>query len=179
MINIPHQRCTSVIMHDGVIKGSIVRIATSTAAQKMILWSRLRLKTREAMKKASTSAIFITTFFYLCCGCFGYAAFGSETPGNLLSGFGFYEPYWLVDFANACIVLNLVGGYIYQVYSQPVFATVEGWISGKFPNSGFLSNFYSFKLPLIPALQLNPLRDWLCFRTGYVVSTTVIAMSFP
>ncbi|CAL5392371.1 unnamed protein product [Camellia sinensis] len=38
------------------------------------------------MKTASMSAIFITTFFYLCCGCFGYAAFGDKTPGNLLSG---------------------------------------------------------------------------------------------
>ncbi|KAI8012007.1 putative amino acid permease 7 [Camellia lanceoleosa] len=63
------------------------------------------------MKKASMSAIFITTFFYLCCGCFGYAAFGDKTPGNLLSGFGFYEPFWLIDFANACIILHLVGGY--------------------------------------------------------------------
>ena len=63
------------------------------------------------MKKASNSAIVITTFFYMCCGSFGYAAFGDATPGNLLTGFGFYEPYWLVDFANACVVLHLVGGY--------------------------------------------------------------------
>lgn len=63
------------------------------------------------MKKASMVAVFITTFFYLCCGCFGYAAFGDETPGNLLTGFGFYEPYWLIDFANICIVIHLVGGY--------------------------------------------------------------------
>lgn len=65
----------------------------------------------QSMKKASMTAIFIITFFYLCCGCFGYAAFGNSTPGNLLTGFGFYEPYWLVDFANACIVLHLIGGY--------------------------------------------------------------------
>ncbi|GAU13420.1 hypothetical protein TSUD_127160 [Trifolium subterraneum] len=30
----------------------------------------------QTMKKASMIAIFITTFFYLCCGCFGYAASG-------------------------------------------------------------------------------------------------------
>ena len=65
----------------------------------------------KTMKKASMIAILITTFFYLCCACFGYAAFGNQTPGNLLTGFGFYEPYWLIDFANACIVLHLVGGY--------------------------------------------------------------------
>ena len=65
----------------------------------------------KTMKKASMISIFVTTFFYLCCGCFGYAAFGNNTPGNLLTGFGFYEPYWLIDFASACIVLHLVGGY--------------------------------------------------------------------
>lgn len=44
-------------------------------------------------------------------GCVGYAAFGDGAPGNLLTGFGFYNPYWLVDFANACIVVHLVGAY--------------------------------------------------------------------
>lgn len=65
----------------------------------------------KTMKRASTMSVLITTFFFLCCGCFGYAAFGSKAPGNLLTGFGFYEPYWLVDIANVCIVLHLVGGY--------------------------------------------------------------------
>jgi len=45
------------------------------------------------------------------CGCFGYAAFGNQTLENLLTGFGFYEPYWLIDFANACIVIHSVEGY--------------------------------------------------------------------
>ncbi|XP_057983560.1 probable amino acid permease 7 isoform X2 [Malania oleifera] len=129
----------------------------------------------ETMKKASMAAILITTFFYLCCGCFGYAAFGSLTPGNLLTGFGFYEPYWLVDFANACIVLHLVGGY--QVYSQPLFAFVERWFMRKFPSNEFVNNFYTLKPPLLPAFRVNLLR--LCFRTCYAVSTTAIAMTFP
>ncbi|XP_042446902.1 probable amino acid permease 7 isoform X3 [Zingiber officinale] len=64
----------------------------------------------QTMKRANTISILITTIFYLCCGCFGYAAFGEDTPGNLLTGFGFFEPYWLIDFANACIVVHLVGG---------------------------------------------------------------------
>ncbi|WMV43323.1 hypothetical protein MTR67_036708 [Solanum verrucosum] len=62
-----------------------------------------------SMKKASISAIVITTLFYLCCNFFGYAALGNDIPGNLLTGF--YEPFWLVDFANVCIVLHLFGGY--------------------------------------------------------------------
>lgn len=127
------------------------------------------------MKKVTSIAILIITFFYLCCGCFGYAAFGNRTPGNLLTGFGFYEPYWLVDFANACIILHLVGGY--QVYSQPVFAFAEKWISAKFPESRFVNQFYTCRIPLVPPFQLNLLR--LCFRTAYVASTTGMAMLFP
>lgn len=65
----------------------------------------------KTMKRASVISISVTTFFYLCCGGFGYAAFGDDTPGNILTGFGFYEPFWLIDFANACIVVHLVGGY--------------------------------------------------------------------
>lgn len=63
------------------------------------------------MKRASVISVAATTFFYLCCGGFGYAAFGDQTPGNIMTGFGFYEPYWLIDLANACIVVHLVGGY--------------------------------------------------------------------
>ncbi|GJT03221.1 altered inheritance of mitochondria protein 32-like protein [Tanacetum coccineum] len=63
------------------------------------------------MKKASRSAIVITNVFYLLCGSFVYAAFGNNTSGKLLTGFGFYEPYWLVDLANACVIIHLVGGY--------------------------------------------------------------------
>ena len=52
-----------------------------------------------------------TTLFYLICACFGYAAFGNNTHGNMLTGFGFYEPFWLIDLANTFIVMHLVGAY--------------------------------------------------------------------
>lgn len=68
----------------------------------------------ETMKKASTISLAITTLFYLLCGGFGYAAFGVDTPGNLMTGLN--EPYWLIDFANVCIVLHLVGGYQVSSY---------------------------------------------------------------
>ncbi|XVE80631.1 hypothetical protein DITRI_Ditri14bG0154800 [Diplodiscus trichospermus] len=187
------------VIGNGFIKGSIGGISTSTAAEKVWLVSQalgdiafaypyslilieiqdtLKSPTPEneaVMKKASTIAICATTFFYLCCGAFGYAAFGDDTPGNLLTGFGFYEPYWLIDFANACIVIHLIGGY--QVYSQPLFANVEKWISENFPDIGFLRKDFNLKLPLLPAVQLNVLK--LCFRSFFVASTTVIAMLFP
>lgn len=54
---------------------------------------------------------------------------------------------------------------------------MEGWAAKKFPNSSFVNEFYSVKVPLLPTLQLNILR--LCFRTAYVASTIGIGMIFP
>lgn len=96
------------------------------------------------MKRASMVAVLVTTFFYLCCGCFGYAAFGDDTPGNLLTGFGFYEPYWLIDFANACIVLHLVGGY--QVL-LPIYDIEISKFESPFGVSVVVFFFHMFNLP--------------------------------
>ncbi|XP_030511133.2 probable amino acid permease 7 isoform X1 [Cannabis sativa] len=186
------------VIENGTIQGSITGVPASNIANK--LWSVFQalgdiafaypysvilleiqdtLKSppaeNQTMKKATMISVFLTTLFYLCCGCFGYAAFGNDTPGNLLSGFEFFEPYWLIGFANACIVLHLVGGY--QMFSQPIFAVSEKWLSKNYSNNEFVKNFYTLKLPLLPLVQLNPMR--LCFRTAYVVSTTGIAMLFP
>ncbi|XAR67315.1 hypothetical protein NMG60_11002022 [Bertholletia excelsa] len=183
---------------DGKIKGSVGGAPTSTSIQKLWLVSQAlgniafafpfsvilieiqdTLKPPElvTMKEASTVAISITTFFYLCCGGFGYAAFGDSAPGNILTGFGFYEPFWLIDFANACVILHLIGGY--QVFSQPLYADLEGLISAKFPSSGFVNKNYKLKVPLLKShsFRLNLLR--LCFRTAYVGLTTGIAVAFP
>lgn len=65
----------------------------------------------KTMKKVALASNLTCSIFYLSVGCVGYAAFGNHAPGNLLTGFGFYEPYWLIDFANACIVVHLVGAY--------------------------------------------------------------------
>ncbi|GLT94421.1 hypothetical protein SLE2022_121620 [Rubroshorea leprosula] len=186
------------VIENGKILGSITGVPTSSVADKLWLifqalgdiafaypYATIVLEIQDTlkspppenktMKKASMVAIIVTTFFYLCCGCFGYAAFGNDTPGNLLTGFGFYEPYWLIDFANAFVVLHLVGGY--QIYTQPVFTFVERWFSSKFPDSRFVNCNYAIKLPTLPPLQMSLFR--LCFRTAYVVSTTAIAMLFP
>ncbi|GJV17728.1 probable amino acid permease 7 isoform X1 [Tanacetum coccineum] len=121
------------------------------------------------MKKASGFSISMTTVFYLCCGGFGYAAFGNSTPGNILSGFGFYEPYWLIDFANLCVFLHLVGGY--QIFSQTLYGIVERWYAERYPESEFIHEFH------ILEIKLSPLR--LCFRTSYVILTTALGMLFP
>ncbi|KAL1307252.1 hypothetical protein HN51_049226 [Arachis hypogaea] len=129
----------------------------------------------QTMKKASVISVAITTFFYLGCGGAGYAAFGNDTPGNLLTGFGSSKYYWLVNFANVCIVVHLVGAY--QVYSQPLFAIVENWFRFQYPDNEFVNHSYFLKLPFLPDFELNFLR--LSFRTAYVASTTVIALMFP
>ncbi|PRQ31684.1 putative amino acid transporter, transmembrane domain-containing protein [Rosa chinensis] len=59
------------------------------------------------------------------------------SPGNLLTDFGFYNPYWLLDIANVGIVVHIVGGY--QVFCQPFFAFVEKSIVGKYQDSNFIT----------------------------------------
>ncbi|KAL6844108.1 hypothetical protein ACP4OV_025781 [Aristida adscensionis] len=130
----------------------------------------------ETMQRGNMIGVLATTFFYLCVSCFGYAAFGDASPGNLLTGFGFYEPYWLIDFANACIVLHLLGGY--QMFSQQIFTFADRCLAASFPDSAFVNKFYAVKVPGLPvSYKLNLQR--LCFRTAYVASTTGLALLFP
>ncbi|KAL1531054.1 putative amino acid permease 7 [Salvia divinorum] len=186
------------VVGNRAIQGSLVGVSTSTAMQKVwrvsqavgdiafaypytmiVLEIQDTLKSppseRKTMKKASAFSICITTFFYLSCGGFGYAAFGEHTPGDLLTGFGDFGPRWLINFANTCVVLHLIGGY--QVYSQPLFAMVDKWMADQFPRSSFVATNHIVKLPLLPPFSINVQR--LVFRTAYVVSTTGVAMIFP
>nr|KYP73514.1 putative amino acid permease 7 [Cajanus cajan] len=188
----------ATIIEKGHAEGSIGGISTSSGTEKLwlicqalgdisfsypfsiiLLEIQDTLKTpppeNQTMKKASVIAVTIQTLLFLCCGAAGYAAFGDNAPGNLLAGFGSSKSYWLVNFANVCIVVHLLGSY--QVYSQPLFATFENWFRFKFPDSEFVNHTYMLKLPLLPAFELNFLC--LSFRTAYVVSTVVVAIIFP
>ncbi|XP_042515338.1 amino acid permease 3-like [Macadamia integrifolia] len=130
----------------------------------------------KTMKKATFLSVAVTTLFYMLCGCMGYAAFGDAAPGNLLTGFGFYNPYWLLDIANAAIVIHLVGAY--QVYCQPLFAFIEKWAVNKWPQSEFITK--DIKVPTIPGFKpfnLNLFR--LVWRTLFVIATTVVSMLLP
>lgn len=162
------------------------------------------------MKKANMLSLSITTIFFMLCAFLGYAAFGEKAPGNLLTGFGFYEPYWLIDFANACIVVHLVAAFqvIFfspffsvlldfnsnisatnrnlianqfmtplQVFCQPIFACIEGWISQTWPDNKFIKEGIPIGIPLWGSCRVNLLR--LCWRTAFVMSTTGIAILFP
>ncbi|CAI9106005.1 OLC1v1005053C1 [Oldenlandia corymbosa var. corymbosa] len=105
------------------------------------------------------------------------SAFGDLSPGNLLTGFDFYNPYWLVDIANLAIVVHLVGAY--QVFSQPFLAFVENIAIDWFPESKlYISQeieipLYGFKFPY----KLNFFR--LIWRTIFVIFTTMISMLMP
>ncbi|KAM3353349.1 hypothetical protein ACQJBY_024481 [Aegilops geniculata] len=125
------------------------------------------------MKRATMVSVAVTTVFYMLCGCMGYAAFGDAAPGNLLTGFGFYEPFWLLDVANAAIVVHLVGAY--QVYCQPLFAFVEKWAAKRWPESTFVTG--EVEVPLFRTYKVNMFRA--TWRTAFVVATTVVSMMLP
>jgi amino acid permease len=127
------------------------------------------------MKKATLISVSVTTLFYMLCGCMGYAAFGDGSPGNLLTGFGFYNPFWLLDIANAAIVIHLVGAY--QVYCQPLFAFIEKNAAKRFPDSEFITKEIMIPFPGLRPFRLNLFR--LVWRTLFVITTTVISMLLP
>ena len=108
--------------------------------------------------------------FYLAVGCLSYSGFGNSNPGNLLTGFGFFNPYWLVSMGNIFVFIHLIGGY--QVYLQPVMDFVERQIKGLFPNIPYLYNEYSFNCPGLGPLPVSVLR--LVSRSIIVCLTTVI-----
>ncbi|KMZ59169.1 Amino acid permease 6 [Zostera marina] len=126
------------------------------------------------MKRASFIGVATTTTFYMLCGCLGYAAFGNKAPGNFLTGFGFYNPFWLVDIANICIAIHLIGAY--QVFCQPIFQFVENKCKSRFPDSTFITKDFILDLSFT-SLHINFFR--LIWRSAYVVITTVIAMILP
>ncbi|KAI3468177.1 hypothetical protein Pfo_024840 [Paulownia fortunei] len=151
------------------------------AHQALSAWIKDTLKAtppeNQVMKKANIVAVSTTTAFYMMCGCLGYAAFGNNAPGNLLTGFGFYEPFWLVDLANGCIVLHLVGAY--QVFAQPLFSAVESWAERKWPKSKFVTGEYVIGIGTSQRhkFSVNFLR--LIWRSSFVILATVVALMMP
>ncbi|KAJ0964771.1 hypothetical protein J5N97_025909 [Dioscorea zingiberensis] len=129
----------------------------------------------KTMKKASLIGVSTTTIFYMLSGCLGYAAFGNQSPGNILTGFGFYEPYWLVDLANLFIIIHLVGAY--QVFCQPLFAAVEKWIMRRNPNMKILSKELTVIHTKNFRYNMNLFR--LIWRSLFVTVATLLAILMP
>ncbi|XP_065847638.1 amino acid permease 6-like [Euphorbia lathyris] len=129
----------------------------------------------KSMKRASFVGILTTTMFYVMCGCLGYAAFGNQAPGNFLTGFGFYDPFWLIDIANICIAIHLVGAY--QVFCQPVYNFVEKSCHKRWPESKFITSEHAVHIPFYGVYYVNSFR--FVWRTLYVIVTAILAMIFP
>ncbi|KAI6691768.1 hypothetical protein NL676_019478 [Syzygium grande] len=127
------------------------------------------------MKKAISLSTVVMTTIYMLCGCMGYAAFGDDTPRNFLIDLGFDKPFWLLDIANAAIVINLVGAY--QVNSQLIFAFVEKQADQRWPRSELIAK--EIKMPVPGLGQFNMKLFRLVWRTAFVILTTVISMVFP
>ncbi|KAL1812043.1 hypothetical protein ACET3Z_022108 [Daucus carota] len=191
----------SKVAETGQFRGSLTGISIGTVTQTQKIWRSFQalgaiafaysyslilieiqntLKSppseSKTMKRATLLSVVVTTVFYMLCGCFGYAAFGDLAPGNLLTGFGFYNPFWLLDIANIAIVVHLVGAY--QVYCQPLFAFVEKHATRIFPSSDFINKEFDIPLPGgFKPYKLNLFR--LVWRTVFVILTTVISMLMP
>ncbi|TYH18598.1 hypothetical protein ES288_A05G285100v1 [Gossypium darwinii] len=142
--------------------------------QDTIKWSPV-VPENKSMKRATAIGVSTTIIFYLLCGLVGYAAFGNDAPGNFLTGFGFYEPFWLIDFANICIAIHLLGAY--QVFAQPLFGFVEGWCSRRWPGNRFFTSEQAVRVPFYGVYYINLFR--LVWRTTYVIVTAFVAMLFP
>ncbi|KAJ4747806.1 amino acid permease 1 [Rhynchospora pubera] len=130
------------------------------------------------MKKAISRGLSITTASYLIIGCFGYATFGGSTPGNILTGFGFYEPFWLVDIGNICIALHLSGAF--QLFAQPLYANLEMRICERWPESKIVTRVYKIVVPCFKRrvpLSFSLLR--LGLRSTIVIITTIVGMALP
>ncbi|KAK3438997.1 hypothetical protein EUGRSUZ_C03653 [Eucalyptus grandis] len=129
----------------------------------------------KALKKASLISIAATTLIYMICGCMGYAAFSDMAPENLLTGFGFYNPYWMVDIANVAIVIHLI--CMYQYNCQPLFAYVEKTLVEKFRDSQFLTREIKILIPGYSPYKLKLFP--FVWRTVFVIGTTLISMLLP
>ncbi|KAL0862995.1 hypothetical protein Bca101_042113 [Brassica carinata] len=186
---------------NGVFKGSLTGISIGTVTQTQKIWRTFQAlgdiafaysysvvlieiqdtvrsppAESKTMKNATRISVAVTTTFYLLCGCMGYAAFGDAAPGNLLTGFGFYNPFWLLDVANAAIVVHLVGAY--QVFAQPIFAFIEKQAAARFPDSDLITKEYEIRFPGVRSTyKVNVFRA--VFRSCFVVLTTVISMLMP
>ncbi|PKU85644.1 amino acid permease 3 [Dendrobium catenatum] len=191
----------SETIRHGHFKGSLTGVTVSSVSQTQKIWHSLQAfgdiafaysysnilieiqdtikspppSEAQVMKKANFFSVAITTVFYTLCGSMGYAAFGDAAPGNLLTGFGFYNPYWLLDIANAAIVVHLVGAY--QVFSQPLFAFVEKSARERWPDSRFINREVVVSISKGRKFKLNIFR--MLWRSTYVIFTTVLSMMLP
>ncbi|KAF7849715.1 hypothetical protein BT93_L0350 [Corymbia citriodora subsp. variegata] len=188
------------VIENDKFRGSLTGISIGTVTQTQKIWrsfqalgafafafsystmlieiqDTIRSPPQEAktMKKAMLVSVAVITLFYMLFSCMGYAAFGDSAPGHLLAGFGFFNPYWLVDIANLAIVIHLVCSY--QMFAQPLFASVEKYTERKFSDSRLITKEIKIPVPGFGKYTLYGFR--LICRTIFVIVPTVISMLLP
>ncbi|CAJ1972323.1 unnamed protein product [Sphenostylis stenocarpa] len=124
------------------------------------------------MRRANVLGVTAMTILFLLCSGLGYAAFGDNTPGNILTGFT--EPFWLVALGNGCIIIHMIGAY--QVMGQPFFRIVEMGANMVWPHSDFINKEYPFMIGSV-MVRFNLFR--LVWRTIFVILATILAMIMP
>ncbi|CAI0422067.1 unnamed protein product, partial [Linum tenue] len=148
-------------------------IAFAYAYSTVLIEIQLSPTENKAMKRASLVGISTTTVFYLLCGCVGYAAFGKDAPGDLLSRSGFDHPVWLLNVANVCVAIHLIVAY--QVFAQLIFSFVETSCRQRWPEVKFVTTDHQITIPILggTSFHINGFR--VVWRSAYVVVTTVLA----
>uniref|UniRef100_A0A1D2AEW4 Amino acid transporter transmembrane domain-containing protein n=1 Tax=Auxenochlorella protothecoides TaxID=3075 RepID=A0A1D2AEW4_AUXPR len=81
-------------------------------------------KAVKTMKPASIISISASFAFYFTVAVANYSAFGNDVPGFIFDAYP--GPKWLVLIGFICILLHMVSAF--QVYSQPMFDTIESHI---------------------------------------------------
>ncbi|KAK6945949.1 Amino acid transporter, transmembrane domain [Dillenia turbinata] len=129
----------------------------------------------KVMQKATTVGVSVTTVFYVLCGTLGYAAFGNNAPGNILTEFETSKFFWLVEIANIAVVVHLLGAF--QVFAQPFFQFVERKCADKWPESGFINTTHPIHIPMVGKYEVNFFP--LVWRSIYVIMATLVAVILP
>lgn len=120
-----------------------------------------------SMKWAVNISVTIMTGFYIAIACAGFASLGYDLqPGGILEDYQGIAPAWVIDMANAMVLVHMVPAY--QVWSQPHFDFAETWITKTFKDSRF-----------IPSVMTKGLGLRLWYRTIYVVLVTFLAVLLP
>ncbi|KAF7849720.1 hypothetical protein BT93_L0355 [Corymbia citriodora subsp. variegata] len=185
------------VAENGKFKGSFTGISIDTVTQTQKVWrifqalgniafaysysieiqdmSKSPPSEAKTMKNATLVSVVVTTIFYMLYGCMGYAAFGDMAPGNLLAGFGFFNPCWLVDIANASIAIHLLRTY--QVYTRPLFGFIEDYAERRFEHSPFVTKEIEISVLGFRPYKLKVFK--LIWRTIFVILTTGISMLLP
>ncbi|XP_040998958.1 amino acid permease 3-like [Juglans microcarpa x Juglans regia] len=122
---------------------------------------------QKIMRKAIHYGLPATTCVYLFFGCLGYAALGEDSPEYIFL-YGFYKPHWLLNIANAAMVLHYAGAY--QLFIQPIFAMFEKAVVKRFsPDNEFIKRKIKIWTSEFKLFQL-------VLRTFFVIVTTLLSM---